>query len=218
MTGHILSRLLDVSRGNKMYFAKDSPYKGGTPVPWNQQMSFNHAFQNLVAAHTLLGDNAELTAKYKSIMTANVKWFFTGGGSKRQKSKKESTVYDWDYAVGSRVEDVNHASLDVAGFHRAWADGNWNITAGEMTTLANTFVDVMRLGGGRYAGTVEGGCGKGHASCIDYVRSGFLLLAEFRPGAYHDMMAADLQEGGSTTKTDVFSRFLWVKNERSKTK
>ncbi|KAJ4158128.1 uncharacterized protein LMH87_008668 [Akanthomyces muscarius] len=218
MSGHILSRLLDVSRGDKMYFAKDSPYKGGTPVPWNQQMMFNYAFQNLVAAHTLLGDNAELADKYKSIMKASMKWFFSGGGSKTKKSKKGSMVYDWEYAVGSRVEDVNHASLDVAGFHRAYVEGSWNITAGEMTTLANTFVDVMRLGGDKYAGTVKGGCSKGHASCIDYVRSGFLLLAEFRPDAYHDMMAADLQEGGSTTKVDMFSRFLWVKNERSKSK
>lgn len=216
MTGHILPRLLDVSRGNKMYFSKDSPYKGGTAVPWNQQMMFNYAFQHLVAAHAILGDNPALAARYKSIMTANLQWFFTGGGSKTKKSAKGSTVYDWDYAAGSGVEDVNHASLDVAGFHRAYVDGNWNITATEMTTLANTFVDVMSLGKGKYAGTVDGKCGGGHASCIDYVRSGYLLLSEFRPDAFHEMMAADLQEGGSTGKVDVFSRFLWVKNTRNK--
>ncbi|OAA74239.1 hypothetical protein ISF_01140 [Cordyceps fumosorosea ARSEF 2679] len=215
MTGHILSRLLDVSRGNKMYFAKDSPYKGGTPVPWNQQMMFTYAFQNLVAAHALLGDNSDLTSKYRAIMAANLDWFFNGGGAEAKKSKKGSTVYDWDYAFGQGVEDVNHGSLDVAGFHRAYTDGSWNVTTTQMTTLANTFVDVMRLGGGKYAGTVEGGCGDGHASCINYVRSGFLLMAQFRPDAYRDMMVADLKEGGTTTKTDVFSRFLWVKNARS---
>ncbi|TQV94702.1 proteophosphoglycan ppg4 protein [Cordyceps javanica] len=217
MTGHILSRLLDISRGNKMYFAKDSPYKGGTPVPWNQQMMFNYAFQNLVAAHGILGDNPELAARYRSIMAANLDWFFAGGGSETKKSKKGSTVYDWDYAFGQGVEDVNHGSLDVAGFHRAYTDdGDWNVTSTQMKTLANTFVDVMRLGGGKYAGTVQGGCGQGHSSCIDYVRSGFLLMAQFRPDAYHDMMAADLKEGGSTSKADIFSRFLFVKNARSK--
>ncbi|KAJ3497457.1 hypothetical protein NLG97_g1890 [Lecanicillium saksenae] len=215
MTDHILSRLLDVTRGNKMYFAKDSPYKGGTPVPWNQQMMFNYAFQHLVAAHTLLGDRPELSAKYQSIMAANMQWFFAGGGSEIKKSKKGNPVYDWGYAAGSRVEDENHASLDVAGFHRAYTDGNWNVTATEMATFANTFVDVMTLGDGKYAGTVEGECGQGHASCIDYVRSGYLLLAEFRKDAYHSMMAADLQEGGITAKIDIFSRFLWVKHMRS---
>ncbi len=79
-------------------------------------------------------------------------------------------------------------------------------------------IDGSRHAGARLARTVQGDCGQGHASCINYVRSGFLLLAEFRPDAYHAMMAADLQEGASTTKADVFSRFLWVKNARSNSK
>lgn len=215
MTGHVLSRVLDLSADGKMYFAKDSPYKGGMPVPWNQQMMFNYAFQNLVAAHGILGsDDGGLSANYTAIMNASLRWFFDGGGSKVKKSSKGSTVYDWDYGFGTRVEDTNHAALDVAGFYRAY-DSKWPVTKAQMTIFANTFVDVITVGDGKYAGTVEGKCGTGHASCIDYVRSAFLLLAEFRPDAYRAMVSADLKEGGTTSKADVFSRFLWAKHRRN---
>jgi hypothetical protein len=216
MTGHILSRLLDLSDGNKMYFAKDSPYKGGGPVPWNQQMMFNYGFQNLVAAHSILGDNPNgLVTKYKAIMAANLEWFFTGGGSQAKKSKSGDHVYVWDYAMGTGTEDSNHASLDVAGFYRAFADGHWNITSNEMKPFANVLVDVMTLEKGKYAGTVDGKCGSGHGACTDYIRSGFLLLSEFRPDQYKTIMGADLKEGGTTGKIDIFSRFLWAKDRRA---
>lgn len=217
MTMHILPRLLDLSKGNKMYFAKDAPYKGGTPVPWNQQMMFNYAFQNLVAAHGILGDNASLLATYKNVMAANLKWFFSGGGSQTKKSKKGNPIYVWNYAVGtSNVEDSNHGSLDVAGFYRAYADGNWGITPDQMKPFANVLIDVMTLGNGNYAGRTDGQSGSGNSAPTNYIRSGFLLVAEFRPDQYKAMMGADLKEGGTTTRIDIFSRFLWAKNQRAK--
>lgn len=216
MAGHILSRLLDLSNSNRMYFAKDSPYMGGKPVPWNQQMMFNYGFQNLVAAHSILGDNPNgLVTKYKTIMAASLEWFFTGGGSQTKKSKKGNPIYVWGYASGARVEDSNHASLDVAGFYRSFADGRWLITPDRMKPFANVLVDVMTLGKGKYAGTVDGNCGDGHGACTDYIRSGFLLLSEFRPDQYKAIVGADLSEGGTTGKIDVFSRFLWTKNRRA---
>ncbi|KAI1343551.1 hypothetical protein F5Y15DRAFT_370398 [Xylariaceae sp. FL0016] len=216
MSKHILSRLLDLSHDNKMYFASDGPYKPGDAVPWNQQMMFNYAFQNLADAHRILKDNATLRNTYKNLVFASLDWFFEGGGSTNKTSEAGSTYYDWDYAVGGSVEDSNHGSLDVAGFYRAYVDQNYAITSEQMKPFANMFVDVMTLGNGSYAGTVEGGCKSSHAACIDYIRSGYLLLAEFRPDAYEDMMGADLEEGGTTTSTDVFSRFLWVKNQRAR--
>jgi hypothetical protein len=217
MANHVLSRLLDLSKGSRMYFAKDSPYKGGEPVPWNQQMMFNYAFQNLVASHSILGDNPNgLATKYKTIMTASLDWFFLSGGSQTKKSKQGNPIYVWDYAVGAGVEDSNHASLDVAGFHRAFADGHWKITPDQMKPFANLLVDVMTLGKGKYAGTVDGRCVAGHSACTNYIRSGFLLLSEFRPDQYRAIVGADLQQGGTTGKIDIFSRFLWAKNRRAK--
>ncbi|KAI5859692.1 hypothetical protein GGS23DRAFT_615879 [Durotheca rogersii] len=129
ISNHILSSLLDLSGGNKMYFAKDSPYMGGKPVPWNQQMMFNYAFMNLCGAHRILKDNPKLLVKPAG----------GGGGS-------------------------NHGSLDVAGFYRAYIDGNYAITADRMKPFANTFVDVMTLGDKKWAGRVNGESARGHAS------------------------------------------------------
>ncbi|KFZ11812.1 hypothetical protein V501_04553 [Pseudogymnoascus sp. VKM F-4519 (FW-2642)] len=219
MSGHILPRLLDLSNGNKMYFSKDSPYKGGQAVPWNQQMMFNYAFQNLVAAHTILGDNPALVSKYKSIMTANLKWFFTGGGSTIKKSKKGNPIYVWNYAMDqNNVEDSNHASLDINGFYRAYVDGNWAITAEQMKPFANVLIDVMTLGNSQYAGTTDGKCASGNGICTNYIRSGFLLVSEFRPDQYKAIMGADFKEGGTVGKVDLFSRFLLVKHRRATAK
>ncbi|KAI0105794.1 hypothetical protein F4814DRAFT_455481 [Daldinia grandis] len=221
MSNHILKRLLDLSNGNKMYFAKDSPYMGGKPVPWNQQMMFNYAFMNLCSAHRILNDNPELLGKYKAILTASINWFFHGGGVQSKKSKKGSTVYDWGYTVPKTTgEDSNHGALDVAGFYRTYIDGNYGIMSDQMKPFANMFVDVMTLGKEKYAGTVDGKTdGNGHANPTKNIRSGYLFLAEFRPDAYKSMMSADLSLGGKGTgSADGFSRFLWVKNQRAKAK
>ncbi|KAI6086731.1 hypothetical protein F4821DRAFT_237846 [Hypoxylon rubiginosum] len=218
MSKHILKRLLDLSNDNKMYFAKDSPYKGGDPVPWNQQMMFNYAFMNLCDAHRILADNPQLLAKYKSIIVASIDWFFHGGGVQTGE-KNGDPIYNWGYVMpDTSGEDSNHGSLDVAGFARIYIDGNYAITADQMKPFANMFVDIMTLGNGKYAGTVDGKNGDGHASETDNIRSGYLFLAEFRPDAYESMMSADLTVGKTTQSTDTFSRFLWVKHQRANAK
>jgi hypothetical protein len=51
-------------------------------------------------------------------------------------------------------------------------------------------------------------------ACLPF-RSGY-LLSTIRPDACEQMMGADLTVGGTTTSTDTFSRFLWVKDQRAK--
>jgi len=81
-----------------------------------------------------------------------------------------------------------------------------------MVPFANTFVDVMTIGRGSYAGRVDGSSGSGHASASEKVRSGYLLMAAFRPSLYVKICSTDLTQGGTTENLDLFSRFLWVKN------
>ncbi|KAI1772582.1 hypothetical protein F4818DRAFT_453416 [Hypoxylon cercidicola] len=95
---HISKRLLDVSN-DKMYFAKDSPYMGGKPVPWNQQMMFNYAFVNLCDTHRILPDNPQLLGKYKSIIVASMNWLFHGGGVQTGESKKGNPIYIRGYTM-----------------------------------------------------------------------------------------------------------------------
>ncbi len=225
---HILKSLLDLSHQNHQYFSKNGPYKPGNPVPWNQQMMFNYAFQNLEACHTILEDDPDRVARYHAIVHASIDWFFNSEVHSYP-DKKGNTAYNWGYEPRSakkkekdlkKGEDSNHGSLDVAGFWRAYATGSYGITSEMMTRFANTFVDVMTLEKGKkYSGKVDGSSieDDNKKKSTDYIRSGYLFLAEFRPDAYKDMMeGARLREGGKTGSIDAFSRFAWVKNQRAK--
>jgi hypothetical protein len=85
-----------------------------------------------------------------------------------------------------------------------------------MTPFANMLIDVMTLAPNTFAGRVDGTSGSGLAAETKDLRSGYLLLAEFRPDAYLAIVSADLVEGGTTTRVDLFSRFLWAKNQRAR--
>lgn len=227
---HILKSLLNLANQNHQYFSKEgdtgqeNPYKPGKPVPWNQQMMFNYAFQNLEACHTILEDDPDRAAHYHAIVQASIDWFFN---SEVQYDKDGNTAYNWGYEPRSdeeedkkKGEDSNHGSLDVAGFWRAYATGSYGITFEMMTPFANTFVDVMTFEdekGKHYSGRVDGSSIENDKKkkSTDYIRSGYLFLAEFRPDAYKEMMeGARLREGKTTGSIDAFSRFAWVKNQR----
>ncbi|KAJ1960575.1 hypothetical protein GGI12_003725, partial [Dipsacomyces acuminosporus] len=91
MDKHVLKSLLDLSQQNRQYFAKNSPYKGGLPVPWNQQMMFNYALSNLALAHDILRDDAARATKYNALVQASIDWFFKE--AKSYKTKKGNTAY-----------------------------------------------------------------------------------------------------------------------------
>ncbi|HZY61354.1 MAG TPA: hypothetical protein VFE38_02445 [Edaphobacter sp.] len=214
--GHILKSLLDMSHDDQQYFSALGPYKPGQPVPWNQQMMFNYGFQNLAICHTILHDDPARAAHYHQIVQDSLNWFFTSEVT-AYTDKAGNTAYNWAYAPpGKTGEDSNHGSLDVAGFYRAYITGNYNLTAAMMKPFANMLVDVMSRGPKDYSGRVDGKDGTGHSAPTKYIRSGYLLAADFRPDAYEQIMSADLTPGGTTTSTDTFSRFLWVKNQRAK--
>jgi hypothetical protein len=213
---HILKYELDLSNQDHQYFAANDPYKPGQQVPWNQQMMFNYGFQNLATAHELLGDDPARVTHYRQIVQDNMNWFFTTG-VQTYTDKDGNPAYNSGYALPDiGGEDQNHGALDVAGFSRAYMTGNYGITAAQMTNFADTIVDVLTESPTLYAGKVDGTTTTGHADSTDYLRSGFLFLADFRPDAYTSMLAgARLTENGTTTAYDTFSRFLWVKYRRS---
>jgi regulation of enolase protein 1 (concanavalin A-like superfamily) len=209
--------LLDLSDQNHLKYSTASPYQPGNQLPWNQEMMIIYPLQNLATAHSILADDPTRLAKYDNIAQVNLSRFFNDTAVRKVFTDGAgNTAYDWGYTPFYQSgEDSNHGSLDIAGFSRAYTSGRYGITAAMMTPFANTFVDIMILGPGNYAGTVEGACGTGHAACTTSIRSGYLLLAEFRPDAYQSMMAADFTAGGTTTSMDGFSRFEWVKNRRA---
>lgn len=208
----LFAYLLDLSKDNHLFFTQASPYKSGENLPWNQQMMITYGLQNAAAAHEILRDDPKLVNQYDAIVQANLQWFW----SLVQTMEKNGTkVYDWGYSASQKGgEDSNHASLDVAGFYRAYTSGRYGITEAMMTPFSNTLVQVMTLGPHKYAGRVDGTTGTGHGSSTTYIRSGFLLLADFVPNDYTKIMSADLSEGGMTGSPDQFSRFEWIKYKR----
>lgn len=130
-----------------------------------------------------------------------------------KKDSEGNEVYDWSYVVGDNTaEDSNHGSLDVAGFARAYISDDSSITPDQMKTFDYMFVDVMTLGPKNYAGRVDVASGTGHSAATTYIQSRYLFLTKFKSDASESMVAGvNLVQGGTTTSTDAFSRFLWVK-------
>ncbi|KAI8322388.1 hypothetical protein GQ54DRAFT_310975 [Martensiomyces pterosporus] len=207
--GHILKSQLNLTSQNRLYFSSNDPYMGGGPVPWNQQMMFNYGFSNLAIAHQHLG-NWEKARRYHSIVQASVDWFFSVVRSYTDKAS--NTAYNWGYNPTLPTgEDSNHGSLDTAGFSRLYATQQYGIRKEQMAPFGNVVADVMPLGPGSYSGRVDGTTGTGHGDSTSYVRSGFLLMMEFRPDAFERIAGADITIGQPTSSIDSFSRFLWVK-------
>ncbi|AUG76700.1 hypothetical protein CFP65_1826 [Kitasatospora sp. MMS16-BH015] len=212
MDRHVLARLLDLSHGDRMYFAAADPYQGGRPVPWNQQMMFDYAFQNLAEAHEALADDPARVKTYDRLVKTSVDWFF--GTVRRYTDAKGRPAYDWTYApLGTDREDNSHGSLDCDGLYRAYLSGRYGITPAMLTPLADTFADVMTKSAGHYAGKVDGTDGAGNSAPTTYVRSGWLQTAEFRPDVYHAWAAVDFP-GGTSTAVDRYSRELLLKSRR----
>jgi hypothetical protein len=216
VTQFFLPHMLNLANQNHYFYSAESPYQTGQNLPWNQQFMISYGLENLAACHQLLGDDAAKVAQYDGIVQANINWFFNTSSVRQiYTDPAGNTAYNWGYAPsGNGGEDSNHGALDVAGFCRAYVIGRYGITRAMMTPFANMFCDVMTLGSDNYAGRVDGTNGTGHAAPTTYIRSAYLLLAEFRPDKYAFMMGDTFTEGGTTGSVDAFSRFLWVKNQR----
>ncbi|OHX11555.1 hypothetical protein BI347_18025 [Chromobacterium sphagni] len=215
---HILKSLLNLSDGNHMYFAVNSPYQGGKPVPWNQQMMFDYGFLNLAQAHELLKDDPARVKRYDQIVQANLDWFLQSGLT-RYTDKAGRPAYNWAYAMPAITgEDSNHGSLDVPGFYRLYLSGRYGLAAKQIEPFGDTVFDVMRLGNRDYSGRVDGTSDNDskHGGETNYLRNGFLVTALSRPDAYYAMMSdAGIQDGASTNAPEAYSNFLLVKSQRA---
>ncbi|KAI0901426.1 hypothetical protein F4806DRAFT_501727 [Annulohypoxylon nitens] len=211
---HVLKSQLNISDHQRMYY---NPQPGttipnGRPVPWNQQMMFNEAFQNLADAYRLLGSNKSLVSKYDNLIKTSIDWFFRGpGGAVSKKSQKGTQVYEWAYGSESplkHIEKIGHGGADILGMYRAYVHEGYGVTKEMMTGLANTFFDVMTLGDKKWAGDVNGN----KKDVKTKIQAVYMVLAEFRSGEYKKAISWWLTEGKTTKDVIAMSNLLWLKS------
>ncbi|ULL16622.1 hypothetical protein DVH26_20550 [Paenibacillus sp. H1-7] len=217
----IFPYLIDLSRDNKLYFSGLSPYMSNGVMPWNQIMMILYPFQNLAAAHEILGDNPSLVTKYDGIVQRNIDWFFKDDTTKAiVPSNKGNPSYSWGYNPGRlprpgvSPEDSSHGQLDVAGFYRAYLIGRYGVTEDMLKPFANTFADNIMRSPTDYAGRIDGTDGSGNSAKTSAPRSGYLFLPPLRPDKYDDLAGTVMKANTSMDMASV-SRFYWAKNKLS---
>ena len=179
----------------------------GKPVPWNQQMMLNGAFQRSAVCHEILGDDPRRVARYDAIVKASCDWF-------RENLEPYSVdgheCVKWAYGVEKplrHIEDAGHAGYDLL-IYRAYRSGRYGVTKQTMQRLADTVTYVMCKANGQFAWRVDG---QGPARA--YLPGTYLYMCEFAPGLYEILAPAVLERGKSRPETAA--RLLWAKHLRS---
>lgn len=190
------------------------PDNSDNPVPWNQQFMINGGLQRLAQCHELLKDDPARVTFYDGCVSASLAWFLERVETHRD-TRVRGVYYTWHYALdeSKHVEDAVHASLDLEGLSRAYASGRYGavLRAEHMQAFANDVMDIMRLGGGRWAGTVDGEGKTGHAAITDFVRPNLLLALEFRPAAFPALAQATLAAKRTAGDPTAVANLLWVR-------
>lgn len=214
--------LVRASDQDRFYFTTTEAYrklsaisKAGQMVPWNQQFMMDNGFQRLAECHEVLGDDPARVARYDRYVSHSIAWMLTTV-VRQADPKNGGTYYLWKYAIeeAKHIEDSNHTDIDLEGLYRSYLSGRYAavLSRADMEAFANDNVDVMSLGGGKWAGHVDGHSDpKGHGSGTSYPRPNFLSVLEFRPDAYA-YFAGCVDADGHGSDPVEYARLLWIRN------
>jgi hypothetical protein len=175
------------------------------PVPWNQQMMLNGAFQRAAVCHEILGDDPARVGHYDAIVKTSCDWFV----SELTPYKVDGHgCFKWAYPPADNlrhVEDVPHGGYDIL-LYRAYVSGRYGVKKETMQGLANTTFYVMAKPDGTFAKRTDGENGTRSA-----LGGTWLLLSDIEPQLYIKIAQADLKRA----KTQPFSdaMILWAKNK-----
>jgi hypothetical protein len=209
--------------GDRFYYPKDRRYirslggdrnNAGDAVPWNQQFMLDCGLQRLAQCHELLRDDPARVALYDTCVRASLSWFLESVTSHRD-PRAHGIFYTWSYAAddAKHVEDSVHAGLDLEGVYRCYLSGRYAavLHRSHLQSFANEVVDVMSLGGGHFAGIVDGNAKGGHAAPTDFPRPNVLVILEFRPDAFPAFAQFALAAKRTAGDPTAVSHLLWVK-------
>jgi hypothetical protein len=153
----------------------------GHGVPWNQQDMITAGLSVIADCLMILGEDAARVARYDVITRAALDWFRSDLEANKY-TVNGFTVYLWGYPPGGAQrypEDLAHASADINMLYNAYKRGRFGIPRSVLVPMADTFLQVIKLPDGRFAGKVNGG-GTPRAS----VSASWTNYEEFRTGIY----------------------------------
>jgi len=219
----ILAWFVRKDDGDRFYYPKDRRYiqalgnernNAGNAVPWNQQFMIDCGLQRLAQCHELLRDDPARIALYDACVRASLSWMLQSVTSHRDLGG-HGVYYTWSYAAddAKHVEDSVHAGLDLEGLYRCYLSGRYAIVLNRshLQAFANEVADVMSLGGGRFAGIVDGNAKGGHAVSTDFPRPDVLVVLEFRPDVFPAIAQAAMAAKRTAGDPTAVSHLLWVK-------
>jgi hypothetical protein len=158
-------------------YAKDQ----GHGVPWNQQDMVTAGLRNGADTLMALGEDSARAARYDLITRTSITWF-TSELEQHKYTKNGVTVYLWGYPPGGAQrypEDLAHASADINLLYGCYKLGRFGVARTYLQGIGNTFMEVIRLADGTFAGKVNGG-GTPRAS----VSASWSKYNQFRSGIY----------------------------------
>jgi hypothetical protein len=158
-------------------YAKDQ----GNAVPWNQQDMVTSGLATIADTLMALGEDSARVTRYDEVTGAALSWFTTELDAFKY-TKNGSTVFLWGYPPGGAQrypEDLAHASADINMLYSGYKRGRFGVARTFLEGVGNTFMEVIRLADGTFAGKVNGG-GTPRAS----VSASWSKYDQFRSGIY----------------------------------
>jgi hypothetical protein len=172
-------------------YAKDQ----GHGVPWNQQDMVTSGLRNTADMLIALGEDPDRVQRYDAITRASMAWFMSEL-DQFQFVKNGYWVYRWGYPPGGAVkypEDLSHASADINHLYSCYKLGRFGVARKYLEGVGNTFMEVILLPNGTFAGKVSGG-GTPRTS----VSTSWSKFSQFRAGIYEVQFQQDELDAAQT--------------------
>ena len=181
----------------------------GNAVPWNQQDMVTSGLRNGADMLMALGEDSARVTRYDAITRTSITWF-TSELEQYKYTKNGVTVYLWGYPPGGAErypEDLSHASADINHLYSCYKLGRFGVSRTYLVGIGNTFMEVIRLADGTFAGKVNGG-GTPRAS----VSSSWSKYNQFRSGIYGVQFQQDELDAARTNAESALT-ILGIRRE-----
>ena len=215
-TVNYLINFVSISDNYRYHFGNSSAFNtfghkdANRPVPWNQQMMINNAFQRLSECFILINET-EISVVYDTFVQASIDYFVDDAVTYL---KNGTSVIVWSYSADLDIykysEDIAHGNYDLFGIFRIYTSGRYNVSSNFMTLITNTITNVLFLGPDLYATDIYQTPTTPTANWLNY---GYILMGYRSYPIYTTISQSDMKAGGRQYNSPmVTASILWIKN------